>query len=231
MSNSTRNRSIIGSPPHGRGKDSGTVHGCGQLRITPAWAGKSERLARCAAWAEGSPPRGRGKALPLYPAAPLYGITPAQAGKSNGGRPGKRASKDHSRTGGEKPAGRFLLRLDTGSPPRRRGKATRDKDTAAQHGITPAWAGKRRRVCPAGRAAQDHPRIGGEKDIPIMRAQRIWGSPPHRRGKVLFRRNAEQVTGITPAWAGKRRHTCGPCAAQEDHPRVGGEKPGRQERR
>ena len=29
------------SPPHGRGKDSGTVHGCGQLRITPALAGKS----------------------------------------------------------------------------------------------------------------------------------------------------------------------------------------------
>ena len=33
-----------GSPPHGRGKDSGTVHGCGQLRITPALAGKSREI-------------------------------------------------------------------------------------------------------------------------------------------------------------------------------------------
>ena len=39
-----------GSPPRGRGKDSGTVHGCGQLRITPAWAGKR---ARCPCWCAG----------------------------------------------------------------------------------------------------------------------------------------------------------------------------------
>ena len=35
---------VQGSPPRGRGKDSGTVHGCGQLRITPAWAGKSREI-------------------------------------------------------------------------------------------------------------------------------------------------------------------------------------------
>ena len=57
-----------------------------------------------------------------------------------------------------------------------------------------------------------------------MRAQRIWGSPPHRRGKVLFRRNAEQVTGITPAWAGKSPAQLRFFRSVKDHPRVGGEK-------
>ena len=40
----TKTDIAAGSPPRGRGKDSGTVHGCGQLRITPAWAGKSREI-------------------------------------------------------------------------------------------------------------------------------------------------------------------------------------------
>ena len=70
----------------------------------------------------------------------------------------------------------------------------------------------------------DHPRVGGEKlsysVISIFRE----GSPPRGRGKVKVQIAQGPKMGITPAWAGKRPHTCGPCAAQEDHPRVGGEK-------
>ncbi len=90
-----------GSPPRGRGKDSGTVHGCGQLRITPAWAGK--RWGRCADTGadrdhprvggekhlsgttdnrpQGSPPRGRGKDVLPCGKVNSSRITPARAGK------------------------------------------------------------------------------------------------------------------------------------------------------
>ena len=92
------------SPPHGRGKDSGTVHGCGQLRITPAWAGKSSALAFSSSasrdhprvggekWqkgeikicTKGSPPRGRGKEPSSSRKRVLARITPAWAGKRTG---------------------------------------------------------------------------------------------------------------------------------------------------
>ena len=57
----------------------------------------------------------------------------------------------------------------------------------AAHGITPAWAGKRG---PAGArpwAAQDHPRVGEEKKALLTVRQALKGSPPRRRGKVVFR--------------------------------------------
>ena len=111
-----------------------------------------------------------------------------------------------------------------GSPPHRQGKAEQQAYEQLQSGITPAQAGKRRRVYPAGRAAQDHPRIGGEKDIPIMRAQRIWGSPPHRRGKGIKSLSFRWYSGITPAQAGKSRWSRGPGGCGSDHPRTGGEK-------
>ena len=57
-----------------------------------------------------------------------------------------------------------------------------------------------------------------------MAAPGISGSPPRGRGKGQPEVNAVRALGITPAWAGKR--SCrGPVAlADEDHPRVGGEK-------
>ena len=163
LSNSTRNRSIIGSPPHGRGKDSGTVHGCGQLRITPAWAGKSERLARCAAWAEGSPPRGRGKGGILAGRVRPKRITPAWAGKS--------------------PAGKNADKKLLGSPPRGRGKGVRSGVHRCCRWITPAQAGKSH-PCRCGSAGvRDHPRTGGEKMLLLPLVDTRTGSPLRRRGK------------------------------------------------
>ena len=70
-----------GSPPRGRGKGAATVKPLKSVRITPAWAGKSQRTERtaesdkdhprvggekvCSVWPhdlqQGSPPRRRGK--------------------------------------------------------------------------------------------------------------------------------------------------------------------------
>ena len=67
--------------------------------------------------------------------------------------------------------------------------------------------------------------MGGEKVDPTGNDWYTQGSPPRGRGKVASRGELQQRHGITPAWAGKRQPLSGPCEAQWDHPRVGGEKP------
>ena len=183
MSNSTRNRSIMGSPPHRRGK--GGTDRSGDLRhgFTPAQAGKSwnrhrpsrhsanhpracgekpnsRRMSSCRV---GSPPRGRGKDFAGLSCTCREGITPAWAGKSPEADPGGHPTQDHPRVGGEKVC---LVRHDPvhdGSPPRGRGKDILTTFDAGKLRITPAWAGKS--FC-QGRSLVlywDHPRVGGEK--------------------------------------------------------------------
>ena len=49
----------------------------------------------------------------------------------------------------------------------------------------------------------DHPRIGGEKFGAYAKIWNEWGSPPRGRGKDKLVRYMDDVTRITPAWAGK----------------------------
>ena len=49
-----------------------------------------------------------------------------------------------------------------------------------------------------------NPRVGGEKLSCISLLGELLESPPHRRGKVVFKVTGIQTVGITPAWAGKR---------------------------
>ncbi len=90
--------------------------------ITPAYAGKSKRLAACAQTAEGSPPRMRGKVNGGIGRTEMFGITPAYAGKRRAAvcRGGERW--DHPRVCGEKSRAKMEL--------------------SRNQGITPAYAGK-----------------------------------------------------------------------------------------
>ena len=92
---------MLGSPPHGRGKDDFAQKLISLQRITPAWAGKSYKcpVGLLPAWdhprvggeknivrkasfdPQGSPPRGRGKDDTLHISGFFPGITPAWAGK------------------------------------------------------------------------------------------------------------------------------------------------------
>ncbi len=66
--------------------------------------------------------------------------------------------------------------------------------------------------------------MGGEKpDVPSP-GTRGTGSPPHGRGKVRQQPAIVVLTGITPAWAGKRRFFVLCHNRAQDHPRMGGEK-------
>ena len=70
----------------------------------------------------------------------------------------------------------------------------------------------------------DHPRVGGEKGLLPQFERPPPGSPPRGRGKVWSGAGPRPHLGITPAWAGKRRHTRWVTEMGGDHPRVGGEK-------
>ena len=156
---------ILWSIPAGRGKELRLVdHGL-QHRITPAWAGKSsqpqsrpsvpedhprvggEKVSAflTAMTGSGSPPRGRGKGVNVNCSADDIGITPAQAGKSGCTWTISSAWRDHPRMGGEKNLRFWRPLLCQGSPPHGRGKGAPEPLRSMGRGITPAWAGKRKR--------------------------------------------------------------------------------------
>ena len=158
----SREDSILGSPPRGRGKVK-TCTACKEtFRITPAWAGKSglslqstllsgdhprvggekKLIRKTLLTMLGSPPRGRGKGLcgPLENCA--VGITPAWAGKRSLLTTPGRFPWDHPRVGGEKSHAPPAWETNMGSPPRGRGKVMGTVVIGRVEGITPAWAGK-----------------------------------------------------------------------------------------
>ena len=193
----------VGSPPRGRGKESGCARVPRGSRITPAWAGKSPspecgRLrhgdhprvggekTNLSGWTRarlGSPPRGRGKENGKASCSTSMRITPAWAGKSPSPECGRLRHGDHPRVGGEKTNLSGWTRARLGSPPRGRGKENGKASCSTSMRITPAWAGKRVRPSMALKSSRDHPRVGGEKFQLEVDGTPVCGSPPRGRGK------------------------------------------------
>ena len=149
---------------------------------------------------------------------------PAYAGKSTEQRATEPVVSDHPRVCGEKAAYFRAECVPRGSPPRMRGKGSVLYIAALGIGITPAYAGKRRRKAPCRATGRDHPRVCGEKMNFATHELASGGSPPRVRGKEKLHGAHGQLWGITPACAGKRRSSTLGYAASGDHPRVCGEK-------
>ena len=149
---------------------------------------------------------------------------PAYAGKSSGLLGINCGHQNHPRVCGEKLQERALERQREGSPPRMRGKVQVRVVLVRVEGITPAYAGKRRHHMLRRLAAEDHPRVCGEKGGAAAWRRRLTGSPPRMRGKVVCSAKSAISLRITPAYAGKSYHHGRCYGAQEDHPRVCGEK-------
>ena len=131
----------------------------------------------------GSPPRVRGKlSVSSSPATPER-ITPARAGKTCSKREEQPNALDHPRACGENLCTRA--------------------NSFCGHGITPARAGKTRKNATGVCGKQDHPRACGENLNASLASPFFPGSPPRVRGKHLLAVGRRNLTGITPARAGK----------------------------
>ena len=152
------------------------------------------------------------------------GITPAHAGKRQEKTGCWDANGDHPRTCGEKMRLNHSITAAWGSPPHMRGKVLSAPTVTLPSGITPAHAGKSNRIMVDCACLWDHPRTCGEKHLLSTLHLLRPGSPPHMRGKVTFRMDADGVTRITPAHAGKRTALSPRWQTFRDHPRTCGEK-------
>ena len=91
-------------------------------------------------------------------------------------------------------------------------------------GITPAYAGKSKRLPIWPTVDRDHPRLRGEKGVCPFQNRHNLGSPPPTRGKGIALPLLIALLGITPAYAGKRAILMTELEAYGDHPRLRGEK-------
>ncbi len=157
-------------------------------------------------WLEviGSPPRMRGKAARLCLFSFFLGIAPAYAGKRLASAVVPPSSEDHPRVCGEKNVKMLKSKWKLGSPPRMRGKV----------GVVKLLF----------ELPMDHPRVCGEKLLLYSRYKPCKGSPPRMRGKARESPASGRMTGITPAYAGKRSVEEDVTWSIRDHPRVCGEK-------
>ena len=105
-----------------------------------------------------------------------------------------------------------------------RGKGADEQGVGGVAGITPAYAGKSIRSFLPRKCCRDHPRVCGEKDNGRVLGADALGSPPRMRGKGNACHVISFLSGITPAYAGKRRPDNGQKNRSGDHPRVCGEK-------
>ena len=166
----------------------------------------------------------RGKVAYTDLQRPSPGITPAYAGKSLLKLLHHVGLRDHPRVCGEKAYSLVINGSEWGSPPRMRGKGTKRCSSRRGGRITPAYAGKSKRIAPSSVLFGDHPRVCGEKLRESRGLNRTRGSPPRMRGKEALELRPAGAVGITPAYAGKSLRRVLTLRFCRDHPRVCGEK-------
>ena len=124
---------------------------------------------------------------------------------------------------GENAPASIAFSILSGSPPRVRGKLTRDKAAGVDARITPACAGKTQGKNWGWVRPEDHPRVCGENFLLTLVCYVKIGSPPRVRGKQERIKTCEGVRRITPACAGKTLASFSTQRFAWDHPRVCGE--------
>ena len=234
---------IVGSPPHMRGKLFRHLVTLCHHRITPAHAGKTlycfeispcktDHPRTCGENVNhsfslfrrgGSPPHMRGKRKFGRSAIARRRITPAHAGKTSMLIIQNLLSTDHPRTCGENAYWLHSDRSLCGSPPHMRGKRRFCGAPASIQRITPAHAGKTKALIAFSTTPTDHPRTCGENLVSTHSSVRIFGSPPHMRGKPIAGQHGMSGLRITPAHAGKTATSAMAGLKKADHPRTCGE--------
>ena len=233
-----------GSSPRGRGTLSTPYAGPPETRFIPAWAGNApdrapalrnravhprvggERAFCIAAQmrAAGSSPRGRGTLDEAELCDTNHRFIPAWAGNAWTPNAEIFLGAVHPRVGGERLGDGPGLRLLFGSSPRGRGTHLRGAHVRRVSRFIPAWAGNASDGLAPWSSPTVHPRVGGERLVPMVTQPPCRGSSPRGRGTRPQALGLGLVNRFIPAWAGNA--ACGrPWPdGRPVHPRVGGER-------
>ena len=180
-----RRRSLVrlaGSSPHTRGALSILTCSPPQLRIIPAYAGSTQRLARAGNRVLGSSPHTRGALSRIRTMAQCRRIIPAYAGSTTHAHWRTGTQWDHPRIRGEHWGHGGPGRGPRGSSPHTRGALVLAALGAGSEGIIPAYAGSTNSVRHVRHFGPDHPRIRGEHKDQHTQTMIMFGSSPHTRG-------------------------------------------------
>ena len=194
-----RKRGII---PACAGNTYGSTYEQAAVGDHPRVCGEHTGIIRRLRIGEGSSPRVRGTPPVVPPAVGRIGIIPACAGNTAGVTVLTRLCGDHPRVCGEHIDKAANMLADRGSSPRVRGtqwcaELHRDED-----GIIPACAGNTATRWRTSYGNEDHPRVCGEHDVPVVGTWVGGGSSPRVRGTPHGLLCLGEIHRIIPACAG-----------------------------
>ena len=150
----------------------------------------------------GSSPRARGAANGRDQAETMPGIIPAHAGSSPAAGRRHRCGRNHPRVCGEQTLRQQDAEAYVGSSPRVRGAAIDVPKASIAPGIIPARAGSSRACGTGATGSWNHPRAGGEQELPFAALVLLTGSSPRMRGAEHGSSSCASALGIIPAYAG-----------------------------
>ena len=211
-----------GSSPHMRGAGVDVVAVVLLGGIIPARAGSSMDPRAATSWPRDHPracgeqrsqlptvlmstessPRMRGAGGQRLGAADTEGIIPAHAGSSPAAGRRHRCGRNHPRVCGEQTLRQQDAEAYVGSSPRVRGAAIDVPKASIAPGIIPARAGSSRACGTGATGSWNHPRAGGEQELPFAALVLLTGSSPRMRGAEHGSSSCASALGIIPARAG-----------------------------
>ena len=148
----------------------------------------------------------RERLIERNPIPDIKRITPACAGKTAKAGGEEKGRGDHPRVCGKDFRILRLYHSRIGSPPRVRERLVSVTTKTRKRGITPACAGKTRRLGRLYPATRDHPRVCGKDPKSGKNIVFLKGSPPRVRERLIPFFHVLLATGITPACAGKTQY-------------------------
>ena len=171
----------------------------------------------------GTSPRTRGKLFPNITENIHQRNIPAHAGKTFSECSWWTWGPEHPRARGENSVTPSPTPQTAGTSPRTRGKRPRARIRHRGQRNIPAHAGKTAASCDARDALREHPRARGENPWPTPRPQRIIGTSPRTRGKLILVASKTFSNRNIPAHAGKTNGHADRVRRHEEHPRARGE--------
>ena len=217
-----RTLATSGSSPHTRGTRPSGGPPPGRKRFIPAYAGNApEGRPHCPAssvhprirgergfgkdavfYAYGSSPHTRGTPHPDAKCRPPLRFIPAYAGNATTRLPVSRPRSVHPRIRGERQFVMTPVSTSIGSSPHTRGTLSSSRQSSHHCRFIPAYAGNAVSARMPFSMPTVHPRIRGERRIPMRNAGHLFGSSPHTRGTQQRDCPCRALDRFIPAYAG-----------------------------